>query len=69
LSDGGDYHEWLAAITVDFFNELPLLYGLVLDEGVGASKYKKAGEGFPPGFEYRWATALKLLLEYQHQTT
>jgi len=49
-----DKMEWLAANTVDFFNEVSLLYGLVLDD---ADRYKKPGEGFPPGFEYRWASA------------
>ncbi|GBG26903.1 MOB kinase activator 1A [Hondaea fermentalgiana] len=43
--------DWLAANTVDFFNEISLLYGLVVDD---AMQFTKPGEGFPPGFEYRW---------------
>jgi len=46
-----DYNEWLAANTVDFFNEISLLYGLVGDD---AQRFNKPGDGFPPGFEYRW---------------
>lgn len=46
-----DIDEWLAANTVDFFNEISLLYGLVIDD---AAQFTKPGEGFPPGFEYRW---------------
>jgi MOB kinase activator 1 len=42
---------------VDFFNELSLLYGLVSDQA--QEKYTKQGEGFPIGFEYRWADAQK----------
>lgn len=49
---GEEKNEWLAANTVDFYNELSLLYGLVVDEAT--EKYKQPGEGFPPGFEYRW---------------
>jgi len=44
-------HEWLACNTVDFFNELSLLYGICVED---APKYKEPGTGFPPGFEYRW---------------
>lgn len=52
LPSNEDLKEWLAANTVDFFNEVSLLYGLVADD---ACKYPKPGDGFPPGFEYRWA--------------
>jgi MOB kinase activator 1 len=45
-----DKNEWIAANTVDFFNEISLLYGIVGDDG----KRFSVGEGFPPGFEYRW---------------
>lgn len=47
-----DVNEWLAANTVDFFNELSLLYGMCVDD---AKRFTELGEGFPPGFEYRWA--------------
>ena len=46
-------NDWLAANTVDFFNEISLLYGLVVNSAT--QKYTKEGEGFPPGFEYRWS--------------
>ncbi|CAK9008401.1 MOB kinase activator 1B (Mob1 homolog 1A) (Mps one binder kinase activator-like 1A) [Durusdinium trenchii] len=47
-----DVDEWMAANTVDFFNEISLLYGLVVDEA--KEQFTQPGEGFPPGFEYRW---------------
>lgn len=53
LPEGEDKCEWIAANTVDFFNELSLLYGLVADQA--QDKYTKPGEGFPSGFEYRWS--------------
>eukprot|EP00904_Undaria_pinnatifida_P004442 jgi/Undpi1/1399/HiC_scaffold_11.g04791.m1 len=40
--------------TVDFFNEVSLLYGIVAD---GAAQFERPGEGFPPGFEYLWCSA------------
>lgn len=52
LPDKEDLTEWLAANTVDFFNELSLLYSLCLED---AGKFSKPGQGFPPLFEYRWA--------------
>ncbi|GBG26901.1 MOB kinase activator 1A [Hondaea fermentalgiana] len=51
LPEGEDLDEWLAANTVDFFNEISLLYGLVIDD---AAQFQEPGSGFPPGFEYRW---------------
>jgi len=57
LPDNEDENEWLAANTVDFFNEISLLYGLVADD---AAKFTKPGEGFPPGFEYRWADGVSI---------
>mmetsp|Transcript_18244 Transcript_18244/g.32251 ORF Transcript_18244/g.32251 Transcript_18244/m.32251 type:complete len:223 (-) Transcript_18244:367-1035(-) len=53
LPKGEDLHEWIAANTVDFYNEISLLYGLVVDDA--QRDFKNPGEGFPPGFEYRWA--------------
>jgi MOB kinase activator 1 len=52
LPAGEDYNEWLAANTVDFFNEISLIWDIIVearfvDDG--------PGKGFPPGFEYRWA--------------
>lgn len=51
LPQNEDENEWIAANLVDFFNEISLLYGLVGDD---ANQYSEPGEGFPPGFEYRW---------------
>ena len=45
-------NEWLSVNTIDFYNELSLLCGLV---GEAWSTQLKPGEGFPKGFEYRWA--------------
>ena len=58
LPENEDLREWLAANTVDFFNEISLLYGLVADD---ASRFSKPGEGFPPGFEYRWADGVQIV--------
>mmetsp|Transcript_16465 Transcript_16465/g.28746 ORF Transcript_16465/g.28746 Transcript_16465/m.28746 type:complete len:223 (+) Transcript_16465:40-708(+) len=52
VPEGEDVNEWIAANTVDFYNELSLLYGLAADD---AKRFTKPGEGFPPNFEYRWA--------------
>lgn len=57
LPENEDKSEWLAANVVDFFNEVSLLYGLCADD---AQKYTKPGDGFPPGFEYRWADGVKI---------
>ena len=50
--------EWLAANTVDFFNEISLVWGLVVDASDGVPECA-IGEGFPPGFEYRWTENVK----------
>jgi hypothetical protein len=42
---------------VDFFNEVSLLYGIVLEEEMPTVG---PGEGFPPGFEYLWADGVKV---------
>jgi MOB kinase activator 1 len=57
LPDGEDKKEWLAANTVDFFNEISLLWGIITETGVPS---KAPGEGFPPGFEYSWADGVKI---------
>lgn len=57
LPPGEDRNEWFAANTVDFFNEVSLIWGIVTESGTPA---KVAGEGFPPGFEYRWADGVKI---------
>lgn len=53
-----ELNEWLASNTVDFFNEISLLYGLVADDG---ARFSKPGDGFPPGFEYRWADGVTVI--------
>lgn len=53
LPEGEEKNDWLASNTVDFFNELSLLYGLVVQSAT--QKYPNPGDGFPPGFEYRWS--------------
>lgn len=45
-------NEWIAANTVDFFNELCLLYGLA--EEFHREQYIESGSGFPDGFNYRF---------------
>lgn len=57
LPPGENRNEWLAANTVDFFNEISLIWGIVVESGVPP---KAPGEGFPPGFEYRWADGVKV---------
>jgi MOB kinase activator 1 len=49
---GEDEDEWLAMNTVDFFNELAVLFGVVEED---TKRITKKGDGFPDGFEYRWA--------------
>lgn len=56
LPAGEDLNEWLAANTVDFFNELSILWGIICDFH-GRVPVAGPGEGFPPGFEYLWATS------------
>lgn len=55
LPEDEEKNDWLAANTVDFFNELTLLYSLVAD--TATSKYPNAGDGFPPQCEYRWTSS------------
>jgi MOB kinase activator 1 len=57
LPEGEDLNEWMAVNTVDFFNEVSLLYGIVMEEEMPAMG---PGEGFPPGFEYLWADGVRV---------
>ena len=41
-------------VAVDFFNEVSLIWGIICD--VDGEPSMSIGEGFPPGFEYRWAS-------------
>lgn len=52
LPPGEDFNEWLAANTVDFFNEIRLIWDIICEVGYVD---EGPGKGFPPGFEYRWA--------------
>ena len=49
-----DNKEWIAANTVDFFNELTVLYGFCWKNA--RAKNYKPGEGFPLNHQYQWAT-------------
>jgi hypothetical protein len=40
-------------LAVDFFNEVSLIWGIICD--VNGEPQCAVGEGFPPGFEYRWS--------------
>ena len=52
LPDGEDVNEWLAVNTVDFFNEINLLYGVIAEFCTDAEcPIMCAG----PKFEYMWA--------------
>lgn len=57
LPDGEELNEWLAANTVDFFNEISLIWGIVCEMDIPPMS---PGEGFPHGFEYRWADGVKI---------
>lgn len=60
LPEGEDEDEWLAVNTVDFFNEVSLLYGIVGDEPTDASI---PNGGFPEGFAYMWGEGLRSAIE------
>ena len=57
LPPGEDYNDWVAVNVVDFFNEVSLIWGIVLETELPAYK---AGEGFPVGFEYLWADGVTI---------
>ncbi|OWZ04654.1 Maintenance of ploidy protein mob1 [Phytophthora megakarya] len=51
LPEGEDLNEWLAVHTVDFFNEISIVYGTILEFCTNAScPEMRAG----PKFEYLW---------------
>eukprot|EP00640_Fibrocapsa_japonica_P006631 CAMPEP_0113936012 /NCGR_PEP_ID=MMETSP1339-20121228/3019_1 /TAXON_ID=94617 /ORGANISM="Fibrocapsa japonica" /LENGTH=181 /DNA_ID=CAMNT_0000938337 /DNA_START=92 /DNA_END=637 /DNA_ORIENTATION=- /assembly_acc=CAM_ASM_000762 len=52
LPSSASLNEWLCVNTVDFFNEVSLLYGIVMDD---TSRFTRPGDGFPAGFEYLWS--------------
>ncbi|KAL1527803.1 hypothetical protein AB1Y20_009186 [Prymnesium parvum] len=55
LPEGEDQHEWLAVNTVDFFNEINLLYGVIAEFCTEAAcPVMCAG----PKYEYMWADGL-----------
>jgi len=52
LPEGEDLNEWIAVNTVDFFNQINMLYGTITDHCTEAScPVMSAG----PKFEYLWA--------------
>ncbi|KAG9458082.1 hypothetical protein H6P81_002590 [Aristolochia fimbriata] len=57
LPPGEDINEWLAVNTVDFFNQVNLLYGTLTEFCTSAScPTMSAG----PKFEYRWADGVQI---------
>ena len=57
LPEGEDEHEWLAVNTVDFFNEINLLYGIVAEFCTEqACPVMCAG----PKYEYMWADGVQI---------
>ena len=44
-------------LAVDFFNEISLIWGIVSESNLPALG---PGQGFPPGYEYRWADGVKI---------
>lgn len=58
LPPSEDENEWVAANIVDFFNEISLLFGLCHED---SQRFTKPGEGFPSGFEYRWADGVRIV--------
>lgn len=42
--------EWVAMNILEFYNDLSLIWGMLVDD-LGE---QEEGEGFPEGFEYRW---------------
>jgi MOB kinase activator 1 len=52
LPQGEEPQEWIAVNVVDFFNEVSLIWGIVLETELPPYQ---PGEGFPVGFEYLWA--------------
>jgi MOB kinase activator 1 len=55
---GEDRNEWLCANTLDFFDHVSLIYGVVSEQA--EEKYTKPAQGFPAGFEYLWADGVKV---------
>ncbi len=57
LPDGEDVNEWLAVNTVDFFNEINLLYGIIAEFCTEqACPIMCAG----PKYEYMWADGMTI---------
>jgi hypothetical protein len=57
LPKGEDLNEWLAVNTVDFFNEISLLYGTVTEFCTPSScPVMSAG----PSYEYLWADGIRV---------
>lgn len=57
LPKGEELNEWLAVNTVDFFNEINLLYGTVVEFCTPASCPVMKASDF---FEYRWADGVNI---------
>jgi len=55
LPEDEEENEWMAANTVDFFNELTMLYGLCSADV--EAKHFGPGQGFPKNIVYYWDNA------------
>eukprot|EP01084_Bolivina_argentea_P130556 230483_1 len=56
LPKGEDFNEWMAVNTVDFFNEISLLYGIITDY---CTKDTCPCMSAGPKYEYLWADGIK----------
>eukprot|EP00924_Labyrinthula_sp_SR-Ha-C_P014360 snap_masked-scaffold_20-processed-gene-3.14-mRNA-1 protein AED:0.19 eAED:0.19 QI:121/1/1/1/1/1/2/45/222 len=57
LPDGENLYEWISANTVDFYHNITLLYNLIKNHA--EIMYPNPGDGFPPGFQYRFPVLKK----------
>lgn len=57
LPNGENLNDWLAVNVTDFYNEISLLHGVLMDECTPVScPSMTAG----PKFEYKWADGVKI---------
>mmetsp|Transcript_11334 Transcript_11334/g.17208 ORF Transcript_11334/g.17208 Transcript_11334/m.17208 type:complete len:230 (-) Transcript_11334:189-878(-) len=56
LPKGEDLHEWMAMYTVDFFNEISLLYGIIMEY---CTKESCPEMSAGPKYEYLWMDGVK----------
>eukprot|EP01041_Mallomonas_annulata_P006637 gene6637-13447_t len=58
LPAGEELNEWFAANTIDFFNDISLIWGIVCSAELPP---QGPGEGFPEGVEYCWADGVNIV--------